>query len=214
MKIRSEAQSGCFADGIQLSEKPGGDSFRLDFLLGSEDVLLCLSSGFDPLPTIDILERLDEAQERLLLKDRQLTLTAGGRQLQLRHYPRFVLASQPQTCIELSVPRSMALPLRAQLWSFDPQEMRAAPNLPENAVCLPVSLSYSVSRCWLTGTSKVYVSRFRPQDFPDGFLCYCVGDYEYPIPNELLAKPFLLQLRNVSLQASGPWRDCVRLRRE
>ncbi len=210
----NRAQPGCYAYGIQLSEKPGSDSFRLDFLLGSEDVLLCLSSGFAPAPSVEILERLSEVQERLLLRDRQLTLTMEGRQLQLRHYPRALLAAQPQTCIELSVPQSMALPLRVQLWSYAPQEKRAAPNLPENAVCLPVSLSYSVSRCWLTGASKVYVSRIRPQDFPDGFLCYYVGKYEYPIPNALLDKPFRLELKDVSIQAASPWRDCIKLVRE
>ena len=213
MTILEQPQRGAFADLVQITANPASDSCRLDFQLGKGDVLLCLSSGFAPEPTINLLADLDERQERMLL-DEHGVLTLENCNIQLQLHSRSVLSSRPVSFIELSVPKLFNLPLCVQLWSYDPQKNTVAPNLSQNTVYMKASLSYSASRNFLTGKTKVYISKINLQGFPDGFLCYRAGNYEYPIPNSMLCEPFKLNLGEVNIQAAAPWQHCISVRRE
>ena len=212
MIIRTEPQSGFYADKVKAAARAG--AWSLSFQLGRGSVLLCLSSGFEPAPGIALLETLNSRQERALLDEQPLLLTEREHPIRLQLYRREELEAKQVKSLEFSVNPPLSLPLNAQLWSYDFYSGCAAPNYPGNTVCLRAQVRYTVSRFPLCRSTKVTVSAPGLKGYPDGFLCYRVGDMEYPIPNALLSDAFRLEQRELNLCAASPWQSCFEIIRE
>ena len=212
MKTVPAAQAGWFASNIKCDLQQG-NTRRLTFQCGHGDLILCLSSGFNPAPDIGILETLTQAQEETLLSTQPLRITsAGARTVELRRIIESVAQIKSRNGIEINIQPPFFLPMRVQMWSYDPASGCVFPNLPEHTAYLKAELSYTVTSGFF-GTKKITVNAPALRHYPDGFLCYIVGEYEYPLPNRILEQPFKLPPGlNIKLQATQPWRDMFIIR--
>lgn len=211
MKTAKEPKPGCFADVVQMI--PGG---RLRCKPPKADLILCRSSGFREAPDISMLEALSPEQEELLLRTKALTVCApDGHEIDLQFIDMGVaIAAMAIKGIEIKGKGN--LPVRLQLWTYDRAENCVYPNLPNNTVFLRAEVTVSMKpRIFPLSGNKVTVQGKSLKEYPDGFLCYEIGDYEYPIPNRLFLdarKPFVLDNENVTLRAAEAYRDMISVR--